>query len=89
MLKKDAMTTGVAKKFACYPRTTRAVSAREYAVLAGIGVVAIFVMYETFRDDIGKAITVFGRQLSGANEGGEGRGPRNAVKGLRRAVSRL
>ena len=61
------MTTYVAKKFACYLRHTRAVSALEYAVLVGIAIVVIFVVYETFRGDIRKAITIFVRQLSGAN----------------------
>ncbi len=61
------MTTCVAKKFACYLRTTRAVSALEYAILVGIAAVVIFAAYETFRSDIKEAVTALGRQLSGTD----------------------
>lgn len=61
------MTTCVAKKFACYLRNTRANSALEYVVLVGIAVVVIFVVHEIFLDDLRKAVTALGRQLSGTN----------------------
>ena len=59
------MTTGAAKKFVCYLRNTRAVSALEYAILVGIAVVVIFVVYENYRSDIRAAIRVMKWFLSG------------------------
>ncbi len=61
------MTTCAAKKFACYLRDTRAVSALEYAILGGVAVVVILVAYENFRDDIREAITTLVWQLRGAH----------------------
>ena len=61
------MTTCAAKKFACYLRDTRAVSALEYAILGGVVVVVILVAYENFRDDIREAITTLVWQLRGAH----------------------
>ena len=61
------MTIYAAKRFACYLRDTRAVSALEYAVLGGIAVVVIIVAYETFRSDIREAITTLVWQLRGVN----------------------
>ncbi len=61
------MTTRAAKKFACYLRNTRAVSALEYVILGGIAVVVVIVVYETFRSDIREAITTLVWQLSGTN----------------------
>ena len=65
--KEEAMTPSVAKKFARYLRNTRAVAALEYAIVVGIGVVAVFAAYETFRGDIREAAAALARSLSGAN----------------------
>ena len=59
------MTTCVAKKFACYLRHTRAVSALEYAILVGISVVVIFAAWETFKSEIRERIIAIERQLHG------------------------
>ena len=59
------MTTCVAKKFACYLRNTRAVSALEYAILVGVAAVVIFAVYENFRGYIREAIIVIKWLLSG------------------------
>ena len=59
------MTTCAAKRFACYLRNTRAVSALEYAILVGVAAVVIFAVYENFRSDIREAIIVMKRLLSG------------------------
>ena len=67
MLKEEAMTTYAAKKFACYLRHTRAVSALEYAILVGIVAVVVVAAYETFRSDIRETVSALARQLNGAN----------------------
>ena len=59
------MTTCAAKKFACYLRNTRAVSALEYVVLVGITAVVIVATYENFRSDIREAIIAIKWLLSG------------------------
>ena len=52
---------------ACYLRSTRAVSALEYAIVAGITVVAVAGAYQAFRADITAAMTALAQQVSGAN----------------------
>lgn len=61
------MTTCVAKKVVRYLRSTRAVSALEYAIVVGITVVVVFAAYATFMSDIKEAATALARSLSGAN----------------------
>ena len=59
--------TQYTKKFVGYLRSTRAVSALEYAIVVGITVVVVFAAYATFMSDIKEAATALARSLSGAN----------------------
>lgn len=57
------------QKFARYLRSTRAVSALEYAIVVGIAVVAVVGAYEAFRSDIIAAMTALRQQIGGADGG--------------------
>ena len=59
------MTPCVAKKFACYLRNTRAVSALEYAIVVGVSAVVVSAAYETFKGNLKAAITALAQQLIG------------------------
>ena len=65
MLKEEAMTPCIAKKFACYLRNTCAVSALEYAIVVGVSAVVVSAAYETFKGNIKAAITALARSLIG------------------------
>ena len=55
------------QEFARYLGSTRAVSALEYAIVAGLLVVAVAGAYEVFRSDIVAAMTVLNQQIGGGN----------------------
>ena len=52
-------------KFVHYLRTTRAVSALEYAILVGAIAVAMAAAMAAFTDDIGKALQTIGGTVAG------------------------
>ena len=62
------MTPCVAKKFACYLRSTRAVSALEYALLLGVVATAVAAALVTLGDEIEDALDSMGDEVEEAVE---------------------
>ena len=58
------------KKFARYLRTTRGVSALEYAILVGVIAVAIATALGAFSEQIGTAMEKIGGDVSGLTSAG-------------------
>ena len=59
------------KKLVRYLRTTRGVSALEYAILVGVIAVAVAAALATFSGQIGKAMTTIGTDVGAIKGGGE------------------
>ena len=64
------MITYAAKRFACYLRDTRAVSALEYAILVGIIAVAMSAVLAAFGGNITTALQTIGAAVAGVTAKG-------------------